>query len=122
VQYPHFVYPSTNAGSRAWRQKSNDKNYRSVGRNVSQPYVVYEKNRKVLYVQVMRVIYEMLEAALLWYKKFQGELEQILFKFNPFDPCVANCTEKGSQHTLLFHVVDRKSSDKDPKVNDQSKK
>jgi hypothetical protein len=35
------------------------------------PYVVYEKNRKVLYVQeVMRAIYEMLEAAILWYKKF----------------------------------------------------
>jgi hypothetical protein len=34
------------------------------------PYVVYEKNRKVLYVQVMRAIYGMLEAAILWYKKF----------------------------------------------------
>jgi hypothetical protein len=37
------------------------------------PYVVYERNRqnKVLYVQVMRAIYGMLEAAILWYKKFQ---------------------------------------------------
>jgi hypothetical protein len=36
------------------------------------PYVVYERNRrnKVLYVQVMRAIYGMLEAAILWYKKF----------------------------------------------------
>jgi hypothetical protein len=34
------------------------------------PYVVYEKNRKVLYVQVLRAIYGMLEAALLWYKRF----------------------------------------------------
>jgi hypothetical protein len=42
------------------------------------PYVVYEKNRKVLYVQVMRAIYGMLEAALLWYKKFQGELEEMI--------------------------------------------
>jgi hypothetical protein len=30
------------------------------------PYLVYEKNRKVLYVQVIRAIYRMLEAALLW--------------------------------------------------------
>jgi hypothetical protein len=30
------------------------------------PYVVYEKNRKVRYVQVIRAIYGMLEAALLW--------------------------------------------------------
>jgi hypothetical protein len=37
------------------------------------PYVVYEGNRrnKVLYVQVMRAIYGMLEAAILWYKKFR---------------------------------------------------
>jgi hypothetical protein len=40
------------------------------------PYVVYERNRKVLYVQVMRAIYGMSEAAMLWYKKFRGELEQ----------------------------------------------
>jgi hypothetical protein len=40
------------------------------------PYVVYERNRKVLYVQVMRAIYGMSEAAILWYKKFRGELEQ----------------------------------------------
>jgi hypothetical protein len=82
------------------------------------PYVVYEK-RKVLYVQVMRAIYGMLEAAILWYKKFRGELEQKGFKFNPYDPCVANRTERGSQHTLLFHVACLKSSHKDSKVNDQ---
>jgi hypothetical protein len=58
------------------------------------PYVVYERNRQVLYVQVMRAIYGMLEDAILWYKKFRGELEQKGFKFNPYDPCVANRTEK----------------------------
>jgi hypothetical protein len=82
------------------------------------PDMVNEKNRKVLYVQMMRAIYGMLDAALLWYAKFRGELEQIGFKFNPYDPCVANHTEKGSQHTLLFHVDNLKSSHKDPKVND----
>jgi hypothetical protein len=44
------------------------------------PHVVYERNRKVLYAQVIRAIYGMLEAVLLWYKKFQGELEQAGFK------------------------------------------
>jgi hypothetical protein len=80
-----------------------------------------EKNRqnKVLYVQVMRVIYGMLEAAILWQKKFRGELEQKGFKFDPYDPWVVNRTEKGSQHTLLFHVNDLKSSHKDSKVNNQ---
>jgi hypothetical protein len=85
------------------------------------PYVVYEKNRrnKAHYVQVMRAIYGMLEAAILWYKKIQGELEQKGFKFNPYDPCVANGTDKGSPYTLLFNVDDLKSSHKDSKVNDQ---
>ena len=82
------------------------------------PYVVYENKRKVLYVRVLRAIYGMLEAALLWYKKFRLELEQEGFKFNPYDPCVANRERKGSQHTVLFHVDDLKSSHKDRKVND----
>ena len=83
------------------------------------PHVVYERNRKVLYVQVIRAIYGMLEAALLWYKKFRKELEQVGFVFNPYDPCVANRDERGSQHTLLFHVDDLKSTHKDPKVNNR---
>jgi hypothetical protein len=41
------------------------------------------------------------------------------FKFNPYDPYVANGTKKGSQHTLLFHVDDFKLSHKDSKVNSQ---
>jgi hypothetical protein len=83
------------------------------------PYVVYEKRGKVLYVRVLRAIYGMLEAALLWYKKFQRELEQEGFVFNPYDPCVANHDRRGAQHTVLFQLDDLKSSHKDPKVNDQ---
>jgi hypothetical protein len=83
------------------------------------PYVVYEKNRKVLYVQVLRAIYGMLKAALLWYKKFRKELEGDGFKFNPYDPCVANPKKRGSQHTVLFHVDDLKSSHTDPKVSNE---
>ena len=82
------------------------------------PYVVYENGRKVLYVQVLRALYGMLQAALLWYKKFRSELEEEGFKFNPYDPCVANRMRKGSQHTIVFHVDDIKSSHKLPKVND----
>jgi hypothetical protein len=83
------------------------------------PYVVYEKRGKVLYVRVLRAIYGMLEAASLWYKKFRSELEEVGFKFNPYDPCLANRDQNGKQHTLLFHVDDLKSSHDDPKVNDK---
>ena len=40
------------------------------------PYVVFEKQRKVINVQVLKVIYGMLQATLLWYNKFQKELEK----------------------------------------------
>ena len=83
------------------------------------PYVVFENGRKLLYVQVLRAIYGMLQAALLWYKKFKNDLEEQGFKFNPYDPCVADGMIKGSQHTILFHVDDLKYSHKKKTVNDE---
>ena len=59
-------------------------------------YVVFENGQIVIYVQVLRAIYGMLQAALLWYKRFTKDLEAQSFKFNPYDPCVANQKVKGS--------------------------
>ena len=42
-------------------------------------HIVYEKGTKVIYVQVLRALYGMLKAALLWYKKFKKDLEGIGF-------------------------------------------
>ena len=53
-------------------------------------YVVYEKSRKVLYVEILQALYGMLEAALLWYNEFRKDLETEEFEFNHYDPCVAN--------------------------------
>ncbi len=83
------------------------------------PYVVYEKSRKVVYVRVLRGIYGMLQAALLWYSKFRKDLEEIGFIFNPYDPCIANKMINDKQHTIRFHVDDLLSSHEDPKVNDE---
>ena len=82
-------------------------------------HVAFEKGKKLLYVQVLRAIYGMLQAALLWYKKFREDLEKKGFKFNPYDPCVANRMVDGSQHTILFHVDDIKCSHKNKEVNDE---
>jgi hypothetical protein len=43
-----------------------------------------ENCKKVLYVEVSKAIYGMLEAALLWYKTFRKDLEDIGFIFNPY--------------------------------------
>ena len=81
-------------------------------------HIVYEKGVKVIYVQVLRALYGMLKAALLWYKKFKKDLEGIGFRFNPYDPCVANRMRNGRQQTIRFHVDDLMSSHVDPRVND----
>jgi len=86
------------------------------------PKVVQENGKRIIYVMVLRAIYGMMEAALLWYKKFRGELEEKGFVFNPYDPCVANMDVKSSQQTIIFHVDDLKSSHQDPKVKKKKKK
>jgi len=82
-------------------------------------YVVFEGGRKVIYVAVLRAIYGMLDASLLWYKKFRRDLEKIGFVFNPYEPCVANRVVKGKQHTVRFHVDDVLSSHVYATVNDE---
>ena len=77
----------------------------------------FMKREKVIYIEVLRALYGMLVAALLWYKKVRADLETIGFKFNPYDACVANRIVKGKQHTIRFHVDDLMSSHVDQKVN-----
>jgi hypothetical protein len=86
------------------------------------PAVVLENEKKVLYVEVLKAIYSMLEAALLWYKTFRKDLEDNGFVFNPYNPCVANKKVQGSQQTIVFHVDDLKSSHKSKLVNDKFEK
>jgi len=83
------------------------------------PFVTYERNEKILYVQMLMALYGMLISSLLYYKKFRKDIESIGFKVNPYDPCVANRYVNGKQHTVLWHVDDLKSSHVDPKVNDK---
>ena len=83
------------------------------------PFVVMEKGKKVLYVQVLKALYGMLVSGLLWFQKLTRDLENFGFTFNPYDPCVANRTVNGYQHTIRLHVDDIYSSCKLPKANDE---
>ena len=83
------------------------------------PYIVFEKGKKVLYVRLLKALYGMLIASLLYYKRFVKDISTIGFKINPYDPCVANRIVNGKQHTITWHVDDLKSSHVDPKVNDE---
>lgn len=82
-------------------------------------YIVYEKSEKVLYLVLTKVLYGMLVASLLWYKKFKKDLMSIGFTFSKYDPCVAFRERVGSQHTIRFHVDDVASSHKNKLVNDK---
>ena len=82
-------------------------------------FVKAKGNHKVLYVEMLKALYGMLQSSLLYYKKFRKDLEEIGFKINPYDPCVANRIIQGKQHTITWHVDDLKSSHVDPRVNDE---
>ena len=82
-------------------------------------YVVYEKGQKILYVHILRAIYGMLMSGLLYYKKFKKAIEGRGYVLNSYDPCVANKTINGKQHTISWHVDDLKGSHEDGKVNDE---
>ena len=61
----------------------------------------------------------MLESALLWHRKFRGDLELIGFVFNAHDACMANRSVNGKTHTVRFHVNNLMSSHMDEKVNNE---
>jgi len=90
-----------------------------VAPDVYGPFVVFENGRKVLYLQVLRALYGMLQAALIWYKKFRSDLESIGYVFNPHDPCIANKMIDGKQHTIRFHVDDIMASHVSSLINDK---
>ena len=67
---------------------------------------------------MLKALYGMLIASLLYYKKFRADIATIGFKLNPYDVCVANRNVNDNQHTIVWHIDDVKSSHVDPKVND----
>ena len=46
----------------------------------------------MLYVRLLKALYRMLRATLLFYKRLRKDLENMGFEINPYDPCVANMT------------------------------
>jgi hypothetical protein len=90
----------------------------SLSPELYSPFVTEEQSDPILYVELLKALYGTLQAALLFYKKLKKDLEGFGFVINPYDPCVANLTVNGKQHTVTSHVDDIKSSHIDSKVND----
>ncbi len=58
------------------------------------------KGNTVLYVELKNAVYRMMRSALLFYQKLVADLISIVFKINPYDPCVANKIINGKQLTV----------------------
>ena len=77
-------------------------------------YVTYSSNgQAVLYIRFSKALYGMIRDTLLFYKRLRSDLENMGFKINPYDPCVANKMVNGHQMTIFWHVDDLKVSHKD---------
>jgi hypothetical protein len=82
-------------------------------------YVMIEKGKKVLYVQLDKALYVCVESALLWYELYSNTLKDMGFQLNPYNLCVTNVNIEGKQCTILWYVDDNKISHVDPKVIDK---
>ena len=75
--------------------------------------------KRVMYLRLAKALYGCLKSALLWYKLFKGTLEDMGFKLNKYDPCVANKKIKGKQFTIGWWVDDNAMThDSDSVIDD----
>ena len=89
--------------------------------NTYRKHMVFENGKKLIYVVVLRAIYDILVAVLLFYNRSIGDLENIVFEFNTYDSCVTNRIKVGKQHTVRFNVDDVDSSHLNTNFNDKFK-
>ncbi len=65
---------------------------------------VDRKGTPILYVK-LQILYGLMRASLLFYRKLRKEMEDYRFKVNPYDPCMANkVTECRKQMPVIWHV------------------
>ena len=79
--------------------------------------MTYEKGKKVLYVLILKLIYGMIESALLWYDFFSTTLSCLGFKINLYKLCITTKVIDERQCTIGWFVDNRKVSHMDDSVN-----
>jgi hypothetical protein len=60
----------------------------------------------VLYLLLQKALYGMMKSALVFYRKLVGELHEMGFELNPYDPCVENKMVDGTKLTVRWHIDD----------------
>ena len=83
-------------------------------------YVTEEKGKKVMYVELLKVLYGTLRAARLFWEKLQTKLVNDWgFTPNRYNSCVVNKKVNGKQLTVAWHVDDLKVSHEDENALDE---
>ena len=70
----------------------------------------------MLNIKSLNLIYWIIKAELLFYKKFVGDLTYVVFKLNPYDSCVENKIINGNKMTVMWHIDDIKVSQESKKI------
>ena len=66
-----------------------------------------KKGMRILYVKLQKVLYRLMRASLLFYRKLRKELEGYGLIVNPFDLCIGNMMMKGGKQLMIaWHVDD----------------
>ncbi|CAJ1959585.1 unnamed protein product [Cylindrotheca closterium] len=79
-------------------------------------FVVIKNGHRVIYVVILRAIYGMLQAPLLWYQNLRASLKEYGLVFNVYDLCIANMMVNKKQLTIRFHVDDVLASHMEQRV------
>jgi len=65
------------------------------------PYLTKENGVSVLHLKISKALCGMMVSSLLFCRKLRKDLEQLVFKVNPYDICVANKMINVKQFTVL---------------------
>lgn len=81
-------------------------------------HIIMENGRPVLYAELRKALYGMLQSALRFWQQITSDLTKLAYVVNEYDWCVMNKVIDGEQHTVGWHVDDFLMTHKNPKVND----
>lgn len=81
-------------------------------------HIIIERGRPVLYAELKKALYGMLQSALRFWQQVSADLDEMGFTPNPYDSCIANRMVNGKQQTIGWHVDDFVMTHEDPAVND----
>ena len=79
-------------------------------------FMIYEKGKKLMYVMILKIIYRMLDSALLWYYLFSSKLSDLGLKLNPYERCITNKVIDEHQWTIGWFVDNNRVSHMDDNV------